>query len=133
MKKLTLQTNQACEWINITLQIEKLIPSEQITRGLCLIYSPHTTAGITINENADPDVKADSNTFLNQLIPKLNSFRHMEGNSDAHIKTSLVGNSVQVIIENGKLQLGTWQGIYFCEFDGPRIREVWLKTISDLQ
>ena len=130
MKKITLQTNQACEWINITSQIEKLIPSEKITSGLCLIYSPHTTAGITINENADPDVKTDSNAFLNQLIPKLKSFRHNEGNSDAHIKTSLVGNSVQVIIENSKLQLGTWQGIYFCEFDGPRTREVWIKIIQ---
>ena len=130
MKKITLQTNQACEWINITSQIEKLIPSEKITSGLCLIYSPHTTAGITINENADPDVKTDSNAFLNQLIPKLKSFRHNEGNSDAHIKTSLVGNSVQVIIENSKLQLGSWQGIYFCEFDGPRTREVWIKIIQ---
>ena len=133
MKKITLQTIRACEWINITSQIESLIQSENITQGLCLIYSPHTTAGITLNENADPDVKTDANTFLNQLIPKLNSFRHSEGNSDAHIKTSLVGNSVQVIIENGALQLGTWQGIYFCEFDGPRTREVWIKTISDLQ
>ena len=130
MKKITLQTHQACEWINITSQIEKLILSEKITSGLCLIYSPHTTAGITINENADPDVKTDSNAFLNQLIPKLKSFRHNEGNSDAHIKTSLVGNSVQVIIENSKLQLGTWQGIYFCEFDGPRTREVWIKIIQ---
>lgn len=131
MKKITLQTFKACEWVDITSQVQSCIESEKILQGLCLIYSPHTTAGITINENADPDVKTDSNTFLNHLIPKLTSFRHNEGNSDAHIKTSLVGNSVQVIIENGELQLGTWQSIYFCEFDGPRTREVWIKAICD--
>ena len=131
MKKITLHTSKNSEWIDITSQIQNHLDTEKITDGVCLIYSPHTTAGITINENADPDVKADSNTFLNQLIPKLPSFRHSEGNSDAHIKTSLVGNSVQVIIENGTLQLGTWQAIYFCEFDGPRTREVWVKIIRN--
>ena len=129
MKKITLQTRQACEWIDITSQVASILQSEKSSNGICLIYSPHTSAGITINENADPDVKKDSNTFLNQLIPKLNTFKHSEGNSDAHIKTSLVGNSVQVIIENGELQLGTWQAIYFCEFDGPRTREVWIKIL----
>ena len=131
MKKITLHTSKNSEWIDIASQIQNHLDTEKITDGVCLIYSPHTTAGITINENADPDVKADSNTFLNQLIPKLPSFRHSEGNSDAHIKTSLVGNSVQVIIENGTLQLGTWQAIYFCEFDGPRTREVWVKIIRN--
>ena len=129
MKKITIQTRQACEWIDITSQVASILQSEKSSNGICLIYSPHTSAGITINENADPDVKKDSNTFLNQLIPKLNTFKHSEGNSDAHIKTSLVGNSVQVIIENGELQLGTWQAIYFCEFDGPRTREVWIKIL----
>lgn len=114
--------------IDITEEVKSAIKSSGIKDGICTVFVPHTTAGVTINENADPDVKDDIIRGLDEIIPNIR-FKHMEGNSDAHIKSVLVGNSVNLIVENGEIQLGTWQGIYFCEFDGPRSRKVYIKVI----
>ncbi|AAM25346.1 secondary thiamine-phosphate synthase enzyme YjbQ [Caldanaerobacter subterraneus] len=114
--------------IDITKEVEEEVKKSGVKEGICVVFVPHTTAGITINENADPTVKEDILSALDKIIPNI-SFKHLEGNSDAHIKASLVGSSVTVLIENGELVLGTWQGIYFCEFDGPRRRKVYIKII----
>lgn len=121
MKTISIKTQKE-GFTNITPFVVTALSESKITNGLCTVFVPHTTAGITINENADPDVTSDMLMAFDKLIPELN-FRHFEGNSPAHIKSSLVGNSVSIIIENGFLVLGTWQGIYFCEFDGPRARK----------
>lgn len=115
---------------NITSHVRDAIIKDGILNGICIIYCPHTTAGITINENADPDVVHDILIGLNKAFPDRNEFRHGEGNSAAHLKSSCVGASQTVIIDNGQLVLGTWQGIYFCEFDGPRNRKFYVKTIN---
>jgi len=126
--KIEINTNKQTEFVDITTQVQKKISQSEISDGVCVVFVPHTTAGITINENADPDVVQDILMILNKKIPMGDSgYRHSEGNSAAHIKASLIGSSVSVIIENRKLQLGRWQGIYFCEFDGPRKREIWIK------
>lgn len=127
MHSLSVQSDHREEMIDITSDVEKLLPNGD---GICVLFTQHTTCGLTINENADPDVKSDMLGFLQRLIPQSEpNFRHFEHNSDAHIKSSLVGSSVTVPFENGKLLLGRWQGIYLCEFDGPRERKVLLKTI----
>jgi secondary thiamine-phosphate synthase enzyme len=127
----TVRTKDRSQMLDITDRVTAAISKHTITAGLAIIFVPHTTAAVTINENADPDVKHDMLRKLEELIPKQERYyRHGEGNSDSHVKTSLVGNSVQILIENGKLVLGTWQGIYFCEFDGPRNREVIIKLVS---
>ena len=124
MAEISVISNRDCELINITGQINALIPAH-IKYGICHIFCQHTTAGLTINENADPDVKHDLLRKLDALIPKNeNYYRHCEGNSAAHLKSSLFGVSLAIPIRNGKLHLGTWQGVYFCEFDGPRSRQV---------
>ncbi|MEW6088562.1 MAG: secondary thiamine-phosphate synthase enzyme YjbQ [bacterium] len=128
-KKISLQTGSQVDFINITEEVEKFIASEKISSGIILIFIPHTTAGITINEQADPDVTADIQNMFEKIVPYHANFLHSEGNSPAHIKSSIMGSSVQLIIEKGKPLLGTWQGIFFCEFDGPRRREAWMKII----
>ena len=121
----SIRTNRRCQMIDITAQVAEIITQSGVNTGDAIIYCPHTTAGITINENADPDVIHDFLMTLEELFPQNRpGYRHAEGNSDAHVKSSLVGCSQQVPIKNGKLALGTWQGIYFCEFDGPRNRKV---------
>lgn len=130
MDILNIKTNKREQLIDITSPIESLISEKGYQSGILLVYSPHTTAGITINENADPSVTRDIENFLNKTIPQNYGFSHAEGNSDAHIKGSLVNFSQMFIIENGALQLGTWQGIYFAEFDGPRNRKVWVQFLS---
>ena len=126
MKDFSVTTRSRCEIVDITQQIAALIPPH-IAEGICLVYCPHTTAAITVNENYDPDVKHDILAKLDRLIPHdENFYQHEEGNSDAHLKASLVGFSQTVPFRNGRLELGTWQGIYFCEFDGPRQRKVRL-------
>ena len=115
-------------FVNITSEINKIVKNTKITEGVCRIFVPHTTAGVTINENADPAVMKDIISYLNKLIPQRAVFSHMEGNSDAHIKSSLTGPSLAVIIHKGKLVLGTWQGIMFAEFDGPRNRRVYVQV-----
>lgn len=129
VKIIKISTNSKEEIVDITSKIQDLIIASKIKIGMCVIYSPHTTAGITINENYDPDVKHDILLSLNNIVKELN-FKHAEGNSSSHMKTSLIGKSQMLIIENGELLLGTWDGIYFCEFDGPRSRQVYVKIIE---
>lgn len=126
MKRLLVKTRAKQEFIDITPQVERAIREMGTTSGSCELFVPHTTAAITINENADPAVKEDILLALEKLIPQRGSYKHAEGNAHAHIKASLIGHSVHVFIEDSKLVLGTWQGIFLCEFDGPREREVWL-------
>jgi secondary thiamine-phosphate synthase enzyme len=129
--KINLQSSRRDQMIDITDQVEKLVFQENIEEGLAVIFSAHTTAGITINENADPDVQKDLLRRLDELCPRsMPQDRHIEGNSAAHLKTSMIGSSQTVIIQKGKLLLGRWQGIYFCEFDGPRSRTCYVKTIK---
>lgn len=131
MHNISLQTHKRCELIDITSRINEIIAKENFRDGLLLVFVPHTTAAVTINENADPDVCHDILLTLEELIPHVRKgYRHGEGNSDAHVKASLVGSSETILVENGRLCLGTWQGIYFCEFDGPRTRMVNIKTVS---
>lgn len=125
MKTLDVKSSKREEMIEITLDVEKLVSENGADEGICVLFTQHTTCGLTINENADPDVKSDMLGFLQKLIPQYyEDFKHYEHNSDAHIKSSLVGSSVTVPFANGKLLLGRWQGIYLCEFDGPRTRQV---------
>ncbi len=128
--KVSVKTNERNEFVDITDRVRDAIYNSGIADGIAVIYTPHTTAGITINENADPSVKRDILNFLNKKIPYHGDYYHIEGNSDSHIKSSLIGCSETLIIENGNIKLGTWQGIFFCEFDGPRRREVWIKIIE---
>lgn len=130
MQKLEVVTTFQTALIDITHQIEDAVKKSKVNNGMCYLFVPHTTAAITINENADPTVQADILKELNKLIPFDDNYRHSEGNSAAHIKSTLVGCSQYILIENGRLALGTWQGIYFCEFDGPRHRLVWVKIIE---
>src|SRR5688500_3288497 len=127
----TVQTRQRSEMVDITGRVRKVVEERGVRDGYVIVYVPHTTAAVTINENADPDVKHDMLRKLEELIPKRESYyRHGEGNSDSHVKTSFVGNSAIVLIEEGELVLGTWQGVYLCEFDGPRSREVIVKVVE---
>lgn len=128
MWRMTVSSHQKEELIDITSDIQSLIKTSGIKEGVCLVYVPHTTAGVTINENADPTVRADILKAFRHLIPEHLNFSHLEGNSPAHVKATLVSSSLSILIENGQLQLGTWQGIFFCEFDGPRRRQVWVNA-----
>lgn len=125
----SVKTRKAQEFIDITHVIQEEVTKSNVTDGIAVVFIPHTTAGVTINENADPDVVRDILYGLNKTFPEENGYLHMEGNSHAHIKSSLMGSSCNVIIENGKLKLGTWQSIYFCEFDGPRNRTFYVKIV----
>ncbi len=127
---LTVKTRERTELVDITSDINQLIQKSGIDQGLCMIYVPHTTAAVTINESADPSVKSDVLMILNQVIPWDANYRHLEGNSAAHIKSTLVGSSELIAIEKGRLSLGTWQGIFFCEFDGPRTRKVDVRIME---
>ena len=131
MKQLNIETKKRIEMADITTDISRVVKESGILRGICYIYVPHTTAAVTINENADPDVPRDLLDKLNDLVPADVKYRHREGNADAHIKASLIGPQVAVMVENSTLVLGTWQSIFFCEFDGPRRRNVIVKLISD--
>lgn len=130
MEKFSVHTSDQTSIIDITHQVQSLVTESRVKGGVCYVFVPHTTAGVTINENADPDVKADILMEINKIIPFNDSYRHMEGNSAAHIKASLFGNSETILLANGRLQLGTWQGVYFCEFDGPRTRQVWVNILK---
>ncbi len=130
MKKFSIQTQSRTDFIKIDHQVEHIVRESGITEGIVTIFIPHTTAGVTINENADPDVTADMELVLDRVVPWSGGYRHFEGNTAAHAKASMMGTSAQVIVSGGKLQLGTWQSLYFCEFDGPRTRQVWVKGIS---
>lgn len=126
MKTLTIQTREQTEFVDITAQVQAAVTELGMKSGAITVFVPHTTAGITINENADPDVVTDIKAGLENFVPHNGNYRHGEGNSAAHIKAGLMGSSVRALVENGRLKLGTWQAIYFCEFDGPRTRHVWI-------
>ena len=126
MKTLTIQTQERTEFVDITALVQAALVELGVKAGAVTVFVPHTTAGITINENADPDVVTDIKAGLEKIIPWNGHYQHGEGNSAAHIKSGLMGSSVRVLVENGRLQLGTWQAIYFCEFDGPRTRQAWI-------
>jgi len=131
MTSFRIKTRNRAEFVEITAQVRAAVKDAKLTDGACIVYCPHTTAAITVQENADPDVVHDVLLWLNQHIPKdVSGFRHAEGNSDSHIKSSLVGSSATVLVNEGDLVLGTWQGIYFCEFDGPRERTVIVQMVG---
>jgi secondary thiamine-phosphate synthase enzyme len=127
---MNVRTTQGQQFIDITREVQKFVEQDGLQDGFVVVYVPHTTAAVTINENGDPAVVRDIIATLNKVFPVQGDYTHFEGNSHAHIKASLLGSSCTVPVENGKLQLGTWQSIYFCEFDGPRQRKVHLKTVS---
>ncbi len=131
MKDFSVATTSKTQLVDITKEISKIVRASKLKDGICHIFVPHTTAGITANEGADPDVREDILDALNKLIPFEGRYRHLEGNAPAHIKASIVGNSLSLQIEDGDLALGTWQVVYLCEFDGPRHRKVWVKIVAD--
>ncbi len=133
IRYINVRSKQRTEFIDITEKVQEVIKETGIVSGVCCIYVPHTTAGVTINEGADPSVQRDIQSTLTKLVPHEMNYSHREGNADAHIKSSLVGASQFVIIDESRLALGTWQAVYFCEFDGPRHRRVALKFIADKQ
>ncbi len=128
-RTLTVKTNSKTEFIDITADIEKAIRSERVDDGVCFLFVPHTTAAVTINESADPSVKSDIIMVLNKIVPWKEPYRHLEGNSPAHIKASIIGPSEIIAVEGGRLKLGTWQGVFFCEFDGPRTRKIHIRLL----
>jgi len=129
MKELVIKTSRHTEFVEITERVQTVVDETGVKEGICVCFVPHTTAGITINENADPDVVTDMIYALDKAVPwKDPHYRHGEGNTAAHVKASMMGHSVHVFVHGGKLQFGTWQGIYLCEFDGPRSRKVWVSV-----
>jgi len=129
VRYINVRSKSRNEFIDITEMVQEVVKEAGITKGICYLYVPHTTAGVTINEGADPSVQRDIINALSRLVPHEMNYFHREGNADAHIKTTLVGSSLNVIVEEGKLLLGTWQSIFFCEFDGPRHRRIAIKFI----
>jgi len=127
---LSVRTSTRTEFLDLTSQVQEVVQKSGVQEGLCYIFVPHTTAAATINENADPSVKADILMVLNKLVSDRESYRHLEGNAPAHVKASLIGPGLTVPVSGGRLVLGTWQGIFFCEFDGPRSRRVHVKVVA---
>jgi len=127
---INVKTGSRIEMKNITSSVQQEVSKSGISDGICVVYVPHTTAGVTINEGADPDVCHDIMRKLNELVPPGDGYRHIEGNADSHIKASLIGSSVTLLVENSRLAFGTWQKIFFCEFDGPRSRKVCIKILN---
>lgn len=131
MKIINVSTTKRVDLVDITSLVQKVVSETKIDNGIVIVYVPHTTCGITINEGADPDVVRDIKYQLEKLIPYQQGYHHLEGNADSHIKTCLVGSSENIIIENGQLVLGTWQSIFLCDFDGPRTRKVYIKVLGN--
>jgi len=131
IRTFQVKSSGRTDLIDITHSVEEAVKASGVKEGVCFIFTPHTTAAVTINENADPSVTQDILMMLNKIIPFEDRYRHLEGNSSAHIKSSLIGCSQTVFVESGKMVLGTWQGIFFCEFDGPRSRKVYVKVVRD--
>lgn len=131
--KITIRVKSArrTEFVEVTREVEQAVAASRISEGMCHLYTPHTTAGITINEHDDPAVVRDIEASLDNMVPRDGDYRHVEGNSDAHIKATLIGNTKSIFVESGKPVLGRWEGIFFCEFDGPRIRDLHLKIVED--
>jgi secondary thiamine-phosphate synthase enzyme len=130
MESIQVKTTKQCELLDITSQVESVVRKSEVKSGICYVFVPHTTAGVTINENADPDVVKDILMEFDKIVPLEDNYLHTEGNSAAHIKSSIVGCSQEVLVEGGSLRLGTWQSLFFCEFDGPRSRKVWVKVMG---
>ena len=128
--KFEVRTSKHTQMLDITREVQRAVTESGVRDGICMVFIPHTTAAVTINENADPDVIRDFTMELNKIVPWEDGYHHMEGNSAAHLKSSMIGFSEQIIIEDGRLLLGTWQGIYFCEFDGPRSRKCFVKIME---
>jgi secondary thiamine-phosphate synthase enzyme len=131
VQSFSISTSSRAEFVDITAQVQRIVRDSKITDGLCQVWVPHTTAGLTVNENADPDVVRDIIRALDKQVPWDDGYAHGEGNSAAHIKSSLMGCEKTLIVRDGRLALGTWQGLYFCEFDGPRKRQVWVRVMGD--
>jgi secondary thiamine-phosphate synthase enzyme len=130
METFAVRTRQRSDMVDITREVAEIVRRSGIEHGHCVVFVPHTTAGVTINEHADPDVAADMIDVLDRIVPWNGPYRHMEGNTAAHVKASLTGSSATIIVENNSLRLGTWQGIFFCEYDGPRSRNVWVSLVA---
>ena len=128
--KFEVRTSKHTQMLDITREVQRAVTESGVRDGICMVFIPHTTAAVTINENADPDVVRDFTMELGKIVPWEDGYHHMEGNSAAHLKSSMIGFSEQIIIEDGRLLLGTWQGIYFCEFDGPRNRKCYVKIME---
>jgi secondary thiamine-phosphate synthase enzyme len=128
-KEIQVKTTTRNELVDITTQVEKVVEESGVSEGICVLAVPHTTAAVTVNENADPSVKADIIAKLSEFVPAGDRYRHLEGNADAHIKATIVGPSETLLVKGGRLSLGTWQGVFFCEFDGPRTRKVVIRVL----
>lgn len=131
MQMLRVKTNRRTQLVDVTQEIEQVVAESGTREGVCYVYIPHTTAAVMINEQADPDVASDLEGVFDRLVPHKGPYRHAEGNTDSHAKAAMVGASQVIFIERGKLALGTWQGVFFCEFDGPRERKMWVKVTAD--
>lgn len=131
LSRFEVRTRTRDDWIDMTDRVEEAVRASGVAEGICVVFVPHTTAAVTVNENADPDVPRDAKLQLSAISPVRPDFRHAEGNSDAHVKTSLVGPSVTLVVADGRLLLGTWQSVWFTEFDGPRTRTVYVRTMGE--
>jgi secondary thiamine-phosphate synthase enzyme len=131
IETLHVRTDRRTQLVDVTNEVQAVVSKSGVEQGVCHVYVPHTTAGVTINEHADPDVASDFEGIMDRLIPQSGPYRHAEGNSDSHAKTILTGTSQQMFVEKGRLVLGRWQGIFFCEYDGPRQRTIQVKVIAD--
>ena len=133
MDIIEIRTRAKEEFVDLTAEVGRVVAASGVASGVCVVAVPHTTAGVTVNENADPNVRADLLMTLRRIVPDTLPYAHAEGNSPAHVKAALVGSSATLIVEGGRLQLGTWQGVFFCEFDGPRPRKVWVQIVGKLR
>ena len=131
METLRVKTGRRTQLVDVTAAVERVVKESGVASGVCYVYAPHTTAGVTINEHADPDVAADLEGVFDRLVPHAGPYRHSEGNTDSHAKAAMVGASQVIFVEDGKLLLGRWQGIFLCEFDGPRERQLRVKVVAD--
>jgi secondary thiamine-phosphate synthase enzyme len=131
IESLRVRTDRRTQLLDVTKEVQSIVAKSGVQQGICYVYVPHTTAGVTINEHADPDVASDVEGIMDRLIPHNGSYRHAEGNSDSHVKTILTGTSQVIFVESGRLVLGRWQGIFFCEYDGPRERTMQVKVVTD--
>ena len=131
MDVVRVKTDRRTQLVDVTAMVERAVQNVSVASGVCYVYVPHTTAGVMINEHFDPDVATDLEGVFDRLVPKNGPYRHSEGNSDSHAKAALLGTSQMIFVEKGKLALGRWQGVFFCEFDGPRERKIWVKVIGE--
>ena len=130
MEVLRVKTGRRTQFVDVTEEVKRVVAASGVVSGVCYLYVPHTTAGVTINEHFDPDVATDLEGVFERLVPRSGPYRHAEGNSDSHVKAVLTGTSQMIFLEKGKLVLGQWQGVFFCEFDGPRDRKLWIKILA---